>query len=96
MNNYTFVIINCFYLIFQSISNYCFYIFIVIKMIIYNFKIKKCRKGFKITFLNWFNDYVFVKNTNELNKLYKISNEYNIRLAKNDIMFYMQNPKFFN
>jgi hypothetical protein len=56
-----------------------------------NFKIKKCKKWFKITVLNWFNDYVYVKNQNELYKLYKISNEYCISQDKQSILEYINN-----
>jgi hypothetical protein len=56
---------------------------------VWNFTVKKTKKWFKITFLNWFNDYVYCKNENELNKLYRISNEYNISRSKKDIIDYM-------
>ena len=56
----------------------------------WNFKIKKCKKWYKVVALNGFNDYVFIKNENEINKLYKISNEYNINRSKHDIIDYMQ------
>lgn len=55
----------------------------------WNFTVKKTKRWFKITFLNWFNDYVYCKNENELNKLYRISNEYNISRSKKDIIDYM-------
>ena len=55
----------------------------------WNFTVKKTKKWFKITFLNWFNDYVYCKNETELNKLYRISNEYNISRSKKDIIDYM-------
>lgn len=58
-------------------------------MIIYDFKIKNTKKWYKITFLNWFNDYVYCKNENELYKLYKISNEYCISKAKDWIIDFM-------
>lgn len=63
-------------------------------MIIWSFKIKNTKKWFKITFLNWFNDYVFLKNEKEINKLYKISNEYNISRSKDWIINYIRNPYF--
>ena len=59
-------------------------------MIIGNFFIKKTKKWFKIVFLNWFNDYVFVKNENEINKLYRISNEYCISKAKSQLIEFMK------
>ena len=55
----------------------------------WNFTVKKTKRWYKITFLNWFNDYVYCKNENELNKLYKISNEYNISRSKKSIIDYM-------
>lgn len=61
-------------------------------MIIKQFHIKKTKRGFKVTFLNWFNDYVFLKNENDLNKLYKISNEYNIKLAKDGLITFIKSP----
>ena len=56
-----------------------------------NFTIKKCKKWYKITALNGFNDYVFIKNENEIRKLYKISNEYHISRNKQDIINYIKN-----
>ena len=41
------------------------------------------KKWFKITFLNWFNDFVYIRNKNEFHKIYRISNEYNISKSKN-------------
>ena len=58
-------------------------------MIIWYFKIKNTKRWYKITALNWFNDFVFIRNKNELNKLYKISNEYNISKNKESIIYYM-------
>jgi hypothetical protein len=56
-----------------------------------NFKIKKTKKWYKITVLNWFNDFVYCKNKNDLLKLYKISNEYCINRDKQNIIEYMNN-----
>lgn len=53
------------------------------------FKVKKCKKWFKITVLNWFNDYVYCKNENDLIKLYRISNEYCISKDRQSIIEYM-------
>lgn len=60
-------------------------------MIIWVFKIKNTKRWYKITVLNWFNDFVYCKNENDLLKLYKISNEYNISKYKDDIKYYMNN-----
>lgn len=57
--------------------------------IIHDFKVKKCKRWYKITYLNWFNDYVYVKDKSELNKLYKLSNEYCIKKARDSIIQYM-------
>ena len=51
-------------------------------MIVWSFWIKNTKKWFKITFLNWFNDFVYIRNRNEFHKLYRISNEYNISKSK--------------
>jgi len=56
-----------------------------------NFKIKKTKKWYKITVLNWFNDFVYCKNQKDLLKLYKISNEYCINRDKQNIIEYMNN-----
>lgn len=53
------------------------------------FTVKNTKRWYKITFLNWLNNYVYCKNENELYKLYKISNEYNISRSKKDIIDYM-------
>jgi len=59
-------------------------------MIIWVFKIKNTKRWYKISILNWFNDFVYCKNENDLLKLYKISNEYNISKYKDDIKYYMK------
>ena len=46
------------------------------------FTVKKTKKWFKITYLNWFNDFVYIRNRNEFHKLYRISNYYNINKSK--------------
>ena len=60
-------------------------------MIIWVFKIKNTKRWYKISILNWFNDFVYCKNENDLLKLYRISNEYNISKYKDDIKYYMKN-----
>lgn len=60
-------------------------------MIIWAFKIKKTKRWYKISILNWFNDFVYCKNENDLLKLYRISNEYNISKYKDDIKYYIKN-----
>lgn len=60
-------------------------------MIIWYFKIKNTKRWYKITYLNWFNDFVYIRNKSELHKLYKISNEYNISKNKESIISYMDN-----
>ena len=47
------------------------------------------KKWFKITFLNWFNDFVYIRNKNEFYKLYRISNEYNISKSKDLLLDYI-------
>lgn len=53
------------------------------------FKVKKTKKWFKITVLNWFNDFVFCKSQKDLIKLHRISNEYCINHDKQAIIEYM-------
>jgi hypothetical protein len=55
------------------------------------FTVKKTKKWFKITYLNWFNNYVYINNINEFNKLYRISNYYCIDQCKEDIIDYIKN-----
>jgi len=59
-----------------------------------DFRIKKVKNWFKIVFLNWFNDYVYIKSEKELNKLYRISNEYNISRSKDLLIKFINNPSF--
>ena len=58
------------------------------------FKIKKTKNWFKIVFLNWFDDFVYIKNENELYKLYKITNEYNLNNSKKLLINFIKNPNF--
>lgn len=60
----------------------------------WNFAIKNCKKWYKVTFLNGFSDYVYLKNEKDINKLYKISNEYNINKEKQYIIDYIKNDGY--